>query len=394
MQRPKDYRPLTSAEAAARLQEFGPNTIEDKHTPPILVFLRMLVQPLAILIWLAAAAEAAIENWPDMAILLAILFTNAIISFVETLKAGNAVAELQKGLKPSAHVNRDGKWMVISASQLVPGDLVRLGPGMSIPADCVVHEGELEIDNSGITGESVPVLLGAGETILMGASVVRFEALCIVSETGMRTFYGKTASMLESSGSGAPGDTRSQRTSLESLLLKITLSMVVFSFALCFTCLAYLLAAGEDWRSALSFTVVLIVASIPIGIMVVCTVVLALGSRYCTASHRTAPHSTALLTAPDEAAVSWRLRCCASLVVSALFRLALLRCRLFLCIVPRCEQLSSMQRHVDVKTTCKSTCTGRPHAHAHLRMHTRTLPAARVAPDPASSLRTVRSWCS
>jgi H+-transporting ATPase len=117
----------------------------------------------------------------------------------------------------------------------------------------------------------LPVVFGAGEKVLMGATVVRFEAVCVVSETGMRTFYGKTAIML------AGGR---ELTSLEMLLLKITLVMVILSLVLCFSCFGYLLAMGERWREALSFTVVLIVASIPIAITVVCTVTLALGSRY------------------------------------------------------------------------------------------------------------------
>jgi len=104
-----------------------------------------------IMIWIAAITEAGIQNWPDFAILLAIQFTNASISFYEITKAGDAVAALKASLKPLATVKRDGVWKNINATTVVPGDLVLLASGSAIPADCLVNEGQIEVDQSALT---------------------------------------------------------------------------------------------------------------------------------------------------------------------------------------------------------------------------------------------------
>ena len=98
------------------------------------------------MIWAAIIIEAAIQSWPDMAILLGIQLLNASLSFYETSKAGNAVAALKNSLKPLADVKRDGKWQRMDAALLVPGDLIKLGAGSAVPADCSVTEGTVDID--------------------------------------------------------------------------------------------------------------------------------------------------------------------------------------------------------------------------------------------------------
>jgi H+-transporting ATPase len=98
------------------------------------------------MIWLAALVELFIMNWVDMYILLGIQFLNASLSYYETTKAGDAVAALKASLKPLAHVKRDGKFQTLDAGLLVPGDLVSLGSGGAVPADCCVNEGTIDVD--------------------------------------------------------------------------------------------------------------------------------------------------------------------------------------------------------------------------------------------------------
>ena len=107
------------------------------------------------MIWICCVIEAAIQNWLDCFILLLIQFVNASIGFYEIVKAGDAIAALKKSLKPIATARRDGKWAQINATVLVPGDLVLLGSGSAIPADCRVNEGEIDVDQAALTGESV-----------------------------------------------------------------------------------------------------------------------------------------------------------------------------------------------------------------------------------------------
>jgi H+-transporting ATPase len=115
-----------------------------------------------IILWIAAIIEGVIENFADMGILLGIQFVNAAISFHETTQAGNAVAALKASLKPSATVKRDGKWQNINAALIVPGDLVLLAAGSAVPADSYVNEGEIEVDQSAMTGPAPAPPRGPG----------------------------------------------------------------------------------------------------------------------------------------------------------------------------------------------------------------------------------------
>ena len=149
-----------------------------------------------IMIWIAAVVEVAIANYIDMAILLAIQFINASISFYETNKAGNAIAALKSSLKPLATAKRDGKWQQLDAGLLVPGDTVLLASGSAIPADCRVNRGEIDVDQAALTGESLPVTFYKYDSCKMGSNVVRGEVEATVEFTGASTFFGKTAALL------------------------------------------------------------------------------------------------------------------------------------------------------------------------------------------------------
>lgn len=170
-----NHKGLTSAEAAERLEKYGRNELPEKSDPKWLIFLRLLWAPMPIMIWIAVIIEIGIQNYIDMAILLAIQFINASISFYETNKAGNAIAALKNSLKPQATCKRDGSWQVIDARLVVPGDMVLLGSGSAIPADCRVNGSEIDVDQAALTGESLPVTFYKGDSCKMGSTVVRGE---------------------------------------------------------------------------------------------------------------------------------------------------------------------------------------------------------------------------
>ena len=225
------------------------------------------------MIWIAAITEASIKNFTDMGILLAIQFLNASLGYYEITKAGDAVAALKNQLKPEATVKRDGSWIKMDARLVVPGDLVLLASGSAVPADCLVNDGRIEVDQSAMTGESLPVTMYKGSSAKMGSMVVRGEVEGTVQHTGADTFFGKTATMLQ--GEAEIGN-------LQKILLRIMMILVVLSFLLSGIVFAYLLASGANVTKTVSFTVVLIVASIPIAIEIVCTTTLALGSKELT----------------------------------------------------------------------------------------------------------------
>jgi magnesium-transporting ATPase (P-type) len=170
---------LTSEQAAKLLEIHGRNELPEKVDPKWKIFLRQFWAPMPIMIWIAIIIELAIANYIDMGILLVIQFANASISFYEITKAGNAIAALKSSLKPLATCKRDGTFKEMDATLLVPGDLVLLGSGSAIPADCRVNGSEIDVDQAALTGESLPVTFYKGDSCKMGSTVVRGE--CEVS---------------------------------------------------------------------------------------------------------------------------------------------------------------------------------------------------------------------
>jgi len=261
---------ITEVEATRRLKIFGENCLPEKDIPKWYIFISLLWQPMPIMIWLASLIEITIGNYDDMAILLFIQFANASISFYETTKAGDAVAALKKSLQPKATVKRDGLWKVINAQLIVPGDCVQLASGSAVPADCRINEGTIDVDQSQLTGESLPVSMYKGDPALMGSTVVRGEVEGTVEFTGVNTFFGKTAVLLQGPN---------ENSNLQNILIDIMIVLVCLSLTMCTIVFVYLLYQDTTVTMDLSFTVVLLVASIPLAIEIVTTTTLALGSK-------------------------------------------------------------------------------------------------------------------
>jgi H+-transporting ATPase len=189
----------------------------------------------------------------------------------EANKAGNAVAALKASLKPNAVCKRDGKWQNMDAATVVPGDLVMLGAGAAVPADCKINHGRIEVDQAALTGESLPVTMTAGSQPKMGSTVTRGEVEATVEYTGSKTFFGKTAAMIQSV---------EEMSHFQKVLLKIMLFLITISLVLCFTVLGFLMNnEKQPFAEAISFTVVLLVASIPMAMEVVTTTTMAIGSH-------------------------------------------------------------------------------------------------------------------
>ena len=265
---------ISSEEARILLMNHGKNEMPEKRVPKWYVFLTIISEPMPLMIWLAIIIEGILMKWSDMFVLLGIQVANASIAFYETTKAGDAVAALKKQLKPEATVKRDGVWKKIDSALVVPGDLVQLAAGSSVPADCRVNHGSIEVDQAQITGEALPVSMYRGDACKMGSTVVRGEVEGTVEFTGLDTFFGTTVSLMQT--------TDVEPSNLQNMLMDIMITLVVVSLTLCsvvYLHLAHITSVVE----ALSFTVVLMVASIPLAIEIVTTTTLALGSSELSA---------------------------------------------------------------------------------------------------------------
>jgi H+-transporting ATPase len=269
---PPNHEGLTSERARELLEIHGTNSLPEKHTPGWVIFVRCLWGPMPIAIWIAVIIEFSLQNWPDGGILLFIQFANATIGWYETTKAGDAVAALRNSLKPLATVYRDGKWQNIDATHVVPGDKVKLASGSAVPADCTVNEGTIDVDEAALTGESLPVCMGPEHMPKMGSTVVRGEVEGTVQFTGLKTFFGKTALLLQA--------VEADLGNIHYVLVRVMVVLTTLSLTLCIIAFGYLMGHYKtSFKEALEFTVVLLVVSIPIAIEIVVTTTLALGSK-------------------------------------------------------------------------------------------------------------------
>src|SRR5476649_2145517 len=176
---------LSQAEAQKRLTQYGPNEIEEKKTNPFLKFLTYFWGPIPWMIELAVILSAIARHWPDFVIILLLLLANAVVGFWEEHQAGNAIAALKAKLAIKARVLRDGKWVTPAARELVPGDVIRIRLGDIVPADARLLKGDpVEVDQSALTGESLPAERKPGEAVFSGSIIRQGEINAMVYATG------------------------------------------------------------------------------------------------------------------------------------------------------------------------------------------------------------------
>jgi H+-transporting ATPase len=263
---------LTAAEAAKRLTKYGPNAISDKTDNPLLKFLGYFWGPIAWMIEAAVVLSAVVRHWLDFGVILLLLCTNAVVGFWEEHQAGNAIAALKKQLATNARVLRDGKWTNPNVADLVPGDVVRIRLGDIVPGDArLLACDPIEIDQSALTGESLPVTRKPGEAIFSGSIVRQGEADAIIYATGTKTYFGKTAALVE----------KAQTVShFQKAVLKIGDYLIVLAVALVSVIVAVSVFVRHDpLIDTLEFALVLLVAAIPVAMPTVLSVTMAVGAR-------------------------------------------------------------------------------------------------------------------
>ncbi|MCG6921582.1 MAG: plasma-membrane proton-efflux P-type ATPase [Acidobacteria bacterium] len=262
---------LSQQEAEQRLERFGPNELAEKAVHPILKLLSYFWGPIPWMIEAAAILSAVVRHWEDFAIITALLVMNAGVGFWEESQAGNAIAALKARLAPKARVRRDAAWKTIPARELVPGDVVRLRIGEVVPADVRLFEGDsIQVDQSALTGESLPVERGEGQTVYSSSIVKRGEIEAVVQGTGSETYFGRTARLVEQ----AHVVSHFQRA-----VLKIGDYLIVIAIALVALILGVALFRGDPMLTTLEFALVLTVAAVPVAMPAVLSITMAVGAR-------------------------------------------------------------------------------------------------------------------
>ncbi len=261
---------LAEADAKTRLDRYGPNAVEAHRTNLLLKFLGYFWGPIPWMIEIAAVLSAVIRHWPDLIIILVLLVFNALVGFWEEYQAGNAIEQLKKSLALKARVRRDGAWREIDARNLVPGDVVRLHLGAIIPADVKLFEGDyLSVDQSALTGESLPVDKKVGGVAYSGSVAKQGTMLGLVVATGMRTFFGQTARLV--------GEAK-HVSHFQKAVIAIGRYLILFSLTLIGLLVVVELIRGEPIFTIVEYALVLAVASIPVALPAVLSVTMAVGA--------------------------------------------------------------------------------------------------------------------
>lgn len=261
---------LSSEEAARRLAQYGPNALEQKQVSVLRRLLGYFWGPIPWMIEVAAILSALVQHWADFWIIMALLIFNAAVGFWQEYTAGNAVAALMKQLALKARVRRDGQWRQIDAQQLVPGDIVRIRLGDVIPADVRLVDGDyLSVDQSALTGESLPVTLRTNDEAFSGTIVKQGEVLAEVTQTGANTRFGKTASLVEQAKT---------ISHFQKAVLSIGDYLIYVSLALVTVLVLVQLHRHMPWLDLVQFALILTVASIPVAMPAVLSMTMAMGA--------------------------------------------------------------------------------------------------------------------
>ena len=219
----------------------------------------------------AVILSAVARHWPDFGIILLLLLANAVVGFWEERQAGDAIDALKAKLAVKARVKRDGKWINPPARELVPGDAIRLRLGDIVPADARLLAGDpVEVDQSALTGESLPATRKPGEAVFSGSIIRQGEIGALVYATGTNTYFGKTAELVQ----GAHTASHFQRA-----VLKIGNYLIILAVALVAVIVTVAIYRGDPILTTLQFALVLTVAAIPVAMPTVLSVTMAVGAR-------------------------------------------------------------------------------------------------------------------
>ncbi|KAK3435431.1 plasma membrane ATPase 4 isoform X2 [Eucalyptus grandis] len=270
---------LTTEEGNTRLEIFGPNKLEEKKESKILKFLGFMWNPLSWVMEAAAIMAIALANgdgkppdWQDFVGIICLLVINSTISFIEENNAGNAAAALMAGLAPKTKVLRDGKWSEQEAAILVPGDIISIKLGDIVPADARLLEGDpLKIDQSALTGESLPVTKNPSDEVFSGSTCKQGEIEAVVIATGVHTFFGKAAHLVDSTNQ--VGHFQKVLTAIGNFCIcSIAVGMLV-------EIIVMYPIQHRGYRNGINNLLVLLIGGIPIAMPTVLSVTMAIGSH-------------------------------------------------------------------------------------------------------------------
>jgi H+-transporting ATPase len=260
---------LSSQEAAARLAQYGPNSVAEAKPHPLYRLAARFWAPIPWMLEAAIAVQLALGETFEAAVVGGLLVFNGLLAFFQENRSGAAIAALRKHLAIAATVRRDGIWKTVPAEELVPGDVTELQLGMIVPADLRLDAGSLAVDQSTLTGESALVRRGPGAVVYAGALIRNGAATGEVIATGSHTYFGKTVELVKVAGA---------RSREEMSVVAVVRNLAVFNGGVAIGVIAYGHLAGMSLEAVASLALTVLLAAIPVALPAAFTLAAALGA--------------------------------------------------------------------------------------------------------------------
>jgi H+-transporting ATPase len=265
-----DSQGLSSNEARSRLETDGPNAMPDTSAHPLRNAFTKFWAPVPWLLEASILLETVLHKYYEAAVIAALLVFNAALAYFQESRAQATLAALKSRLALSASVQRDGTWKTVPAAELVCGDLVKLSLGGVVAADVHLTGGSVELDQSMLTGESLPIEAGSGADTFAGAMVRRGEATAIVTATGARTKFGRTAELVRSAHAVS---------TQQNAVLKIVRNLAIFNSLVIVAMGTYAYSHAMPWSEIVPLLLTSVLAIIPVALPATFTLAAAVGAR-------------------------------------------------------------------------------------------------------------------
>ncbi|MBS7643417.1 plasma-membrane proton-efflux P-type ATPase [Candidatus Bathyarchaeota archaeon] len=260
---------LTDSEAKKRIEIIGYNEVVEKRKNPILDFLSHYWGPMPWLLELTITISYILGRYLEAIIIVGLLTLNATISFLHTRGSRRALEILMKKLAVKAKVLRNGKWVIRDARELVPGDIIVIGLGDIVPADAKIVSGEVSVDQSALTGESLPVSVYKSGIVYSSSIVKRGEARCVVLNTGVNTYFGRTAELVKIA---------KPTSHQEQIMMAVVRYTMYVSIVATVSVAIDAILVHLDFLSILTLVLTFLLGAVPVALPAVFTVVLAIGA--------------------------------------------------------------------------------------------------------------------
>lgn len=260
---------LSAEEAEKRIKEHGYNEIMEVKKSSLLKFLKRYWGPMPWLLEFAMVLNIILKHYTESLIIFILLTLNAVIGHMQSRNSQKAVEMLKKKLEIKTKVLRDGKWILKDAKHIVPGDIIMVKLGDLIPADVSIISGEISVDESALTGESLPKDVHESDIVYSSSIVKRGEAKCVVVNTGANTYFGKTVELVKIA---------KPKSKQEELMLTIVKYMMYLGIIASIIVSLYALYLHKGIVLILTFIVVFLIGAIPVALPAVLTIVQAVGA--------------------------------------------------------------------------------------------------------------------